>query len=69
MNELGVEIYLSYEDPRYPTLVLQSDEFGSVGYSLNLNTGELERVCICHAHSNNECICGAWNIVEDDYDD
>ena len=40
-EELGVKIYLSYEDERYPTLVLQSDVFGSVGYDLNLATGEL----------------------------
>lgn len=61
INDLGVEIYLSYEDPRYPTLVIHSDEIGTVGYSLNLSNGELNRVCICHAHSSNECICGAWN--------
>lgn len=60
-EELGVKIYLSYEDERYPTLVLQSDVFGSVGYDLNLATGELGRVCICSAHSENECVCGAWD--------
>ncbi len=60
-EELGVKIYLSYEDERHPTIVLQSDVFGSVGYDLNLATGELGRVCICSAHSENECVCGAWD--------
>jgi hypothetical protein len=63
-EELGVGIYLSYEDERYPTLVLQSDVFGSVGYNLDLSTGELRRVCICAAHSENECVCGAWDEVK-----
>ena len=58
-EELGVRVYLSYEDERYPTLVLQSDTFGSIGYSLDLSTGELSRVCVCAARSSNECICGA----------
>ena len=49
------------EDPRYPTLVLESDNFNPLGYSLDLLSGKLERVCICHAHSENQCICGAWN--------
>ena len=61
MTELGVTINLVYEDPRYPTLVLESDNFNPLGYSLDLLSGKLERVCICHAHSDNECICGAWN--------
>ncbi len=59
-EELGVSVYLSYEDERYPTLVLRSDKFGTVGYNLNLNTGELNRVCICAARSETECVCGAW---------
>ncbi len=60
-EELGVRAYLSYEDERYPTLILQSDVFGSVGYDLNLSTGELRRICICSARSENECACGAWD--------
>ena len=61
INDLGMNIYLSYEDERYPTLVIQSDEFGSVGYSLNRTNGELNRVCICNAYSSSECMCGAWD--------
>lgn len=26
-------------------------------------------ICLCHAYEPNECICGAWDDVEDwDYD-
>ena len=62
-EDFGVTYYLSAEDERYPTLVLQGD-FGSVGYSLDKSTGELSRVCLCFAHSSNECACGAWDIDE-----
>lgn len=61
MTELGVNINLVYEDPRYPLLVLEGDNFNTVGYSLDLSSGKLERVCICHAHGSHECICGAWD--------
>jgi len=58
INDLGLRIYLHYEDKRYPTLVMQSDTFGSVGYSVDLNSGELIRTCICHARCDSECVCG-----------
>lgn len=61
INDLGLTIYLHYEDERYPTLVIQSETFGSVGYSLNLNDGKLERVCICFAKDSSECVCGYDN--------
>lgn len=64
-EELGVNAYLSYEDERYPILVLQSDIFGTVGYSLNLSTGELSRVCVCSARSSTECLCGTWDHYSD----
>lgn len=63
-EELGVESYFSYEDPRYPILVLRSEQFGSVGYNLDLSNGELSRVCLCYAYSENECMCGAWSLDE-----
>ena len=63
-EELGIQTSISYEDPRYPILVLQSDKFGIVGYNLDVNSGELTRVCLCHAHCDSECVCGSW-----DYDD
>ena len=61
LDTLGVESWISYEDPRYPILVLRSANFGTIGYILNLNNGELSRVCICHAYSTSECNCGAWD--------
>jgi len=64
-EELGVKVYLSYEDERYPNLVLQSDTFGCVGYSLNLSSGELSRICVCSARSSNECVCGTWDHYSD----
>jgi len=59
-SEYGITYYITAEDPRYPILVLQG-EFGSVGYSLNKETGHLHRICLCHAHNDNECCCGAWS--------
>jgi len=66
INDLGLTIYLSYEDKRYPTLVIQSETFGSVGYSLDLNNGKLERICLCFAHCASSCTCGAWDDFEED---
>ena len=60
----GVVLSLMYEDERYPMLVIDTGD-GVLGYTLNLSTGELNRVCICNAHSDNECICGAWNEYTD----
>jgi len=59
-EEYGLTYYLSADDERYPTLVLQGD-FGSVGYSVDKHTGHLTRVCICAAYSDSECCCGAWD--------
>ena len=59
MKHPDVTIDLVWEDPRYPTLVVQGQGY-SIGYSLDVETGGLERVCICHAHSATECVCGAW---------
>lgn len=64
-HKLGVETYFSYEDSRYPILVLRSEQFGSVGYNLDLRNGDLSRVCLCHAHSENECLCSAWSIDDE----
>lgn len=59
-EKTGISYFLTYEDVRYPLLIVQG-KFGNVGYSLDLETGELRRVCICAARSNNECVCGAWD--------
>ena len=66
-TELNIEAWLSYENPKYPTLVLRSDKFGVVGYDLNPETGDLERCCICSAWNETECICGAWDISNADF--
>ena len=58
MSEMNV--YLTGEDERYQTLVLQGS-FGSRGWSVNRDTGELSRVCICSAWEASECCCGAWD--------
>lgn len=58
-KDYGVTYYLTAEDERYPTLILQGG-FGTTGYALDKNTGGLRRICICHAHSWSECGCGAW---------
>ena len=57
--DVNVEVKILAEDARYPTLLLSGD-FGNVGYALNMNTGELRRICICAARSSSECCCGAW---------
>lgn len=62
LYEGWLEARIHAEDPRYPTLILDSSEFGTAGYELNRHTGELRRVCICHAYGENECVCGAWSI-------
>ena len=56
----GITYYLTAEDERYPTLVIQGD-FGVRGYDLDVSTGELQRVCVCAARSSHECCCGAWD--------
>jgi hypothetical protein len=63
-QKLNIETYLSYEDIRYPILILQSERFGTIGYNLDTSNGELTRVCICHAFTINECLCGAWEVED-----
>lgn len=62
LQDIGISVYLSYEDARYPTLILQGTGFDTIGYDLDMSSGELKRVCICAAHSENECVCGAWSV-------
>ena len=55
IEELGITLTVMWEDPRYPKLII--DENGSTsGYWLY----DMERFCICAAHSDCECICGVW---------
>jgi hypothetical protein len=59
--KLGISINLIADDERCPTLVLSSDNFDTVGYSLNVNTGTLSRICLCDAREASECVCGYWD--------
>lgn len=56
------QIYVSWEDHRYPIIVIQPTSSNpSVGYSVNLKDGSLTQICICAAHSDNECCCAySW---------
>lgn len=64
IDDIGLRIYLSYEDERYPTLVIFGNEFGMSGYSLNKKTGDLRRVCICRAEEEESCVCGYYGRME-----
>lgn len=59
-DDLEINAYVHYGEYdynfKYPTLVLQG-EFGSAGYNVDPETGDLKRTCICYARSDNECIC------------
>ena len=60
---MEVTVSIMAEDDRYPILVLESESFGTVGYSIN-NDGSLQRVCLCFAKCSCECSCGAWGVKE-----
>jgi len=55
-----VDCYIHYNEydynKQFPTLVVRGD-FGISCYSVDASTGELTSVCICAAHSDNECCC------------
>jgi len=55
--------YLHYNeydfDKQFPTLIIQTER-DSIGYDVNLETGEVTRTCICEARSSNECCCGGF---------
>lgn len=68
-EELKAYITYSDENSQFPTLVVQG-KFGSRGYDIDKDTGELTRVCICSAWNANECACGYWDSKDtEDYDD
>jgi hypothetical protein len=66
-----ISCYIHYSEYDYgfnrPILVIQG-EFRSTGYNVDPDTGELERVCICHAWNERECLCGAWDERADEED-
>jgi hypothetical protein len=38
--------------------------WGTHGYDLDPETGDIRRVCICYARSSTECVCGDWEARE-----
>ena len=67
MNEVevnGVKLWISYEDPRYPTLVVEAEGYAPAGFSIRTQDWSLNRVCLCHAYDASECCCGAWDEKE-----
>ena len=56
-------VRIEAEDTRYPMVVI-TGPFGTVGYTLSLRDGSLDRVCICHAYNSSECLCGAWDALK-----
>lgn len=59
------DIYLSYEDSRYPTLVVAGIPY-ITGFALDPTTGSLRQVCVCAASGDSECIC-TYTAVRGEY--
>lgn len=57
MEEPEITAHIVAEDPRYPILCIN----GKFTYGMRIDpeTGDVDptRLCICAAHSDNECIC------------
>ena len=62
---MTVDVEVIAEDERYPILVVYGETWMR-GYAIDLSTGELRRICICHARSSSECVCGAWDLEEEE---
>lgn len=58
-----VDCYIHYHEydfsKDFPVLVVRG-LFGSNGYKVDVNTGELTRTCICAARYDGECCCGMY---------
>lgn len=51
--------YITYEDPRYPTLIVEDEDGTTHGYCVSLRDGSVRSICICGASYEDEtCICG-----------
>lgn len=66
LDSASTECYITYEDPRYQTLIL-TGVFGTVGYSIDINSGDLQRVCVCAARYSSECCCG-YDVQDNNYE-
>ena len=62
INE-DLDCYIHYHEYdfnlNYPVLVIRG-RFGSQGYNIDKETGQLKRTCICAAHNEYECICDGF---------
>lgn len=60
MERLNAYIHYHEYDLNFerPTLVIQT-RADSIGFEVNPETGAVgKEVCVCHALTNDECICG-----------
>jgi hypothetical protein len=51
---------VTYEDPRYQTLVLSCEDVFAVAFDINMKNGKITRCCICHAYQEDDCVCGGY---------
>lgn len=58
-----VDSYIHYHEYDFtkdrPTLIVRG-LFGCHGYDVDIETGELTRVCICASRHDSECVCGMY---------
>jgi hypothetical protein len=61
---------MKIDSDNYHTREVYDDEYNIIGeeYILHERGEPIPRtICICAAHSVNECCCGAWDVdIEDD---
>lgn len=66
-SDLEVDSYIHYHEydwgKKRPTLVVRG-LFGSQGYDVDVETGELTRTCICAARHDSECCCGGYELLK-----
>lgn len=60
---MEIEARIIAEDPRYPVLTL-AGPWGTHGYELDPETGDIWRICICCARHDTECVCGGLEARE-----
>jgi len=63
LDKYNIQVTISAEDERYPILTVEGTS-RMAGYSIDKETGELRRICLCSAYSSRECMCGAWDEIE-----
>lgn len=61
LPEIGYTVTVSWEDPRYPTMVVTAPDGSITGWSMT----DMSRVCVCVAWEDSECCCGVWDEEQD----